>query len=415
MGQLPHERRRRHRIRRADPGFTPGRAAHAALMATWAIGDLQVASIRPGACSTRSVSIPRATGYGSAATWSTAAANRWKRCGWCIRCATIAWSPWATTTCRCSPSPNASPDEQRKGQPDLQAVLFADDRDALLGGCAQPLLHVDRELGWMMVHAGLAPKWTISMAERHAREVERACAARTGASCCATCTATSRCGRRACAGVVATARSSTCSRACATAAARAHRLRGRARPARSSPGLSPVVRSAGRSRTRTARRLRPLSALGLMIGHGVHAIDTGAVWGGKLIALRLDGEELRVVQVPGRDVPAMPRSRSAGAQASAAQAFVIGRSNANSAPASADAARTVRRHSPASNFREERVRARDRRIDQVRSAFPHAAPARTPRRRRRSPAPRPVAARRRTARPACPPIACRRTAPARNA
>ena len=43
-----------------------------------------------------------------------------------------------------------------------------------------------------------------------------------------------------------------------------------------------------------------------MIGHGVHAIDTGAVWGGKLTALRLDGEELRVVQVPGRDVPAMP-------------------------------------------------------------------------------------------------------------
>ena len=48
------------------------------------------------------------------------------------------------------------------------------------------------------------------------------------------------------------------------------------------------------------------SALGLFIGHGVHAIDTGAVWGGKLTALRLDGEELRVVQVPGRDVPAMP-------------------------------------------------------------------------------------------------------------
>jgi len=47
-----------------------------------------------------------------------------------------------------------------------------------------------------------------------------------------------------------------------------------------------------------------------MIGHGVHAIDTGAVWGGKLTALRLDGEELRVVQVPGRDVPAaQPKPR----------------------------------------------------------------------------------------------------------
>jgi bis(5'-nucleosyl)-tetraphosphatase (symmetrical) len=46
------------------------------------------------------------------------------------------------------------------------------------------------------------------------------------------------------------------------------------------------------------------SALGLTITQGVHAIDTGAVWGGKLTALQLDSEDLRVVQVPGRDVPA---------------------------------------------------------------------------------------------------------------
>ncbi|MFL6592078.1 MAG: bis(5'-nucleosyl)-tetraphosphatase, partial [Luteimonas sp.] len=46
------------------------------------------------------------------------------------------------------------------------------------------------------------------------------------------------------------------------------------------------------------------STLGLFIGHGVHMIDTGAVWGGKLTALRLDSDELRIVQVPGRDVPA---------------------------------------------------------------------------------------------------------------
>jgi len=32
------------------------------------------------------------------------------------------------------------------------------------------------------------------------------------------------------------------------------------------------------------------------------------VWGGKLTALQLDSEELRIVQVPGRDVPAnLPR------------------------------------------------------------------------------------------------------------
>ena len=50
-------------------------------------------------------------------------------------------------------------DEQRKVNPDLQRVLFAPDRDALLHWLRmRPLMHVDRPLGWMMVHAGLAPK-----------------------------------------------------------------------------------------------------------------------------------------------------------------------------------------------------------------------------------------------------------------
>ena len=65
-------------------------------------------------------------------------------------------------------------DEQRKVNPDLQGVLFADDRDVLLDWLrSQPLVHADRELGWLMVHAGLAPKWTTAMAEQHAREIER--------------------------------------------------------------------------------------------------------------------------------------------------------------------------------------------------------------------------------------------------
>ncbi|HSX64245.1 MAG TPA: bis(5'-nucleosyl)-tetraphosphatase, partial [Pseudoxanthomonas sp.] len=46
------------------------------------------------------------------------------------------------------------------------------------------------------------------------------------------------------------------------------------------------------------------STLGLFMGLGIYAIDTGAVWGGKLTALQLDTDELRVVQVPGRDVVA---------------------------------------------------------------------------------------------------------------
>src|SRR5690606_35368422 len=64
--------------------------------------------------------------------------------------------------------------EQRKVNPDLQRVLFAEDRDELLGWLQrQPLVYTDRQLGWLMVHAGLAPKWTTRAAEQHAREVER--------------------------------------------------------------------------------------------------------------------------------------------------------------------------------------------------------------------------------------------------
>jgi bis(5'-nucleosyl)-tetraphosphatase (symmetrical) len=64
-------------------------------------------------------------------------------------------------------------EEQRKVNPDLLRIVQAEDRDELLDWLRlQKLVHVDRELGWMMVHAGLAPKWTTQMAEKHAAEVE---------------------------------------------------------------------------------------------------------------------------------------------------------------------------------------------------------------------------------------------------
>ena len=63
--------------------------------------------------------------------------------------------------------------DQRKVNPDLQRVLFAEDGPELIGWLRkQKLLHVDRTLGFAMVHAGLAPKWTLRIAEARAREVE---------------------------------------------------------------------------------------------------------------------------------------------------------------------------------------------------------------------------------------------------
>ena len=68
------------------------------------------------------------------------------------------------------------------------------------------------------------------------------------------------------------------------------------------PGLYPWYEVPGRAQRDLKIVCGHWSTLGLMIGHGVHAIDTGAVWGGKLTALQLDNEELRLVQVAGRDV-----------------------------------------------------------------------------------------------------------------
>ena len=63
--------------------------------------------------------------------------------------------------------------DQRKVNPDLQRVLFAEDTEVLIKWLRQQkLFHVDRTLGFAMVHAGLTPKWTIPLAEARARALE---------------------------------------------------------------------------------------------------------------------------------------------------------------------------------------------------------------------------------------------------
>ena len=55
----------------------------------------------------------------------------------------------------------------------LDPVLAAPDRDELLVWLSQqPLLHVDRELGYCMAHAGIPPQWDLAQASAMAREAE---------------------------------------------------------------------------------------------------------------------------------------------------------------------------------------------------------------------------------------------------
>ncbi|QDH70786.1 symmetrical bis(5'-nucleosyl)-tetraphosphatase [Marilutibacter alkalisoli] len=201
-----------------------------------------------------------------------------------------------------------SEEEQRKVNPDLQRVVLAEDRDTLLDWLrTQKLCHVDRKLGWMMVHAGLAPKWTTSMAERHAREVEqklhgdqagRLLKAMYGDGPAWNPQLTGNDRLRAIINIM------TRLRYCTPRGRISYEDKGS--PGTQPAGLYPWYEVPGRAERDLKIVCGHWSTLGLFIGHGVHAIDTGAVWGGKLTALQLDTDELRVVQVAGRDQPAAP-------------------------------------------------------------------------------------------------------------
>ena len=205
-----------------------------------------------------------------------------------------------------------SPEEQRKVNPDLQGVLLADDARELLDWLRmQELAHVDRKLGWMMVHAGLAPKWTTQLAEKHAREIESRLRGDNyrkllknmygdGPDWSPRLTGPER--DRAIINIF------TRMRYCSPRGRIAFEHKGE--PGSQPPGLYPWYSVPGRASRDLKIVCGHWSTLGLFVGHGVHAIDTGAVWSGKLTAIQLDSEDLRIVQVPGRDVPApTPKAR----------------------------------------------------------------------------------------------------------
>lgn len=62
---------------------------------------------------------------------------------------------------------------EAKRRDTLEEVLGAPDASELLEWLGElPLMHRDRERGWVMVHAGIHPSWTLDRAESLAREAE---------------------------------------------------------------------------------------------------------------------------------------------------------------------------------------------------------------------------------------------------
>ena len=191
----------------------------------------------------------------------------------------------------------AHTERRSKSQDTLDAVLAAPDREELLHWLRhRPLLHHDAQLGYALVHAGLAPQWDLQQAAACAREVED--------------TLRSDRYRQFLENMYGDeprrwseqlsgwprlrfiVNCLTRLRLCTLDGAIDARHKGTlaAAPA----GLVPWFKVPGRRSQSLRIVCGHWSALGYYDGDGVLSIDTGCVWGGTLCAVRLD-------------VPASPR------------------------------------------------------------------------------------------------------------
>ncbi len=187
-----------------------------------------------------------------------------------------------------------SEEDQAKVNPELREILFAPDRNELLDWLRKrPLMHVDRSLNFLMVHAGLAPSWSADRAERAAREVEqrlqgedasRLLKAMFGNKPDRWSSRLQGIDRlRATINVVSRMRF------CDARGRIAYNDKGP--PGTQRPGLYPWFEVPGAAPRDIRIVCGHWSTLGRFQGMGVYAIDGGCVWGGELIALRLDAED----------------------------------------------------------------------------------------------------------------------------
>ncbi|MDY7093074.1 MAG: symmetrical bis(5'-nucleosyl)-tetraphosphatase [Acidobacteriota bacterium] len=163
----------------------------------------------------------------------------------------------------------------------LKPVLEAKDGDRLVEWLAeQPLLH--REGNWLMVHAGLLPHWTPEDAESEARRVQ---AALLGGS------------RRQLlqrpASKPAGAEAELQRSLTAFTRLRCCTADGEPTPHKGPPEEAPAGELAwfdvpGRRSSDATAIFGHWAALGLRVQPGILALDSGAAWGGKLTAVRLE-------------------------------------------------------------------------------------------------------------------------------
>lgn len=190
--------------------------------------------------------------------------------------------------------------EQSKISNELHAILEAPDRDELLLWLrTRKLLHVDYELGFLMVHAGLAPHWSIEDAEAAAREVEKHLHGSNYRRLLKVMfgnkpdiwTQNLRGNDRLRASINILTRLRFCD-------VRGRlEFRSKGAPGTQLPGYYPWFCVPGMVKRDLRIVCGHWSTLGLFRGLDVYAIDTGCVWGGLLTALRLDDEDPGLISV----------------------------------------------------------------------------------------------------------------------
>jgi bis(5'-nucleosyl)-tetraphosphatase (symmetrical) len=191
--------------------------------------------------------------------------------------------------------------DQHKVNQDLHRVLFSPERDQLIGWLMQQkLFHADYELGFAMVHAGLSPKWTLKMAQARAEEIEAILQGDQAARYLKSMYGNQPNWSPKLSGnerFRAIINIFTRMRYCTPNGRIGFEEKGK--PGTQQAGFYPWFSVPGHAERELPIVFGHWSTLGLFMGLGVYAIDTGAVWGGSLTALEL-GPQLRIHQVPGR-------------------------------------------------------------------------------------------------------------------